>query len=172
MYDICTLVTEAVFMPRMSRVCGGHVGGEAKPVLRITDDRRAAIIPETGIDGTDAIELEWELGSAECASFAYDGWVPFVVAGDFTWIAVAVPVTFAFYGLVRKQIAVDSLTGLSIETLLLFVPSLGYLLWREAKGGGQFGLDWHTDGLLALGEDQRGPGPCARIGRARDLGVP
>ncbi|HET6575869.1 MAG TPA: EamA family transporter RarD [Fimbriiglobus sp.] len=77
--------------------------------------------------------------------------VPVVTAGDFTWIAVAVPVTFAFYGLVRKQIAVDSLTGLSVETILLFVPSLGFLVWQAAHGGGQFGRDWRTDGLLALG---------------------
>ncbi len=77
--------------------------------------------------------------------------VPFVVAGDFTWIAVALPVTFAFYGLVRKQIAVDSLTGLSVETLLLFGPSLAFLLWRAARGGGQFGVSGRTDVLLALG---------------------
>jgi chloramphenicol-sensitive protein RarD len=77
--------------------------------------------------------------------------VPFVAAGDFTWIAVAVPVTFGFYGLVRKQVAVDSLTGLSVETLLLFGPSLGFLVWQSAHGGGQFGIDRTTDVLLALG---------------------
>ncbi|HVK17439.1 MAG TPA: EamA family transporter RarD [Fimbriiglobus sp.] len=77
--------------------------------------------------------------------------VPFVVAGDFTWIAVAVPVTFAIYGLVRKQVAVDSLTGLSVETLLLFGPSLGFLVWQATHGGGQFGADLRTDVLLGLG---------------------
>lgn len=77
--------------------------------------------------------------------------VPFVVAGDFTWIAVAVPVTFAVYGLVRKQVAVDSLTGLSVETLLLLGPSVAFLLWQWGQGAGQFGADLRTDVLLALG---------------------
>lgn len=78
--------------------------------------------------------------------------VPFVLAGDFTWLAVALPVTFAFYGLVRKQVAVDSFTGLSVESLLMFAPSAGFLLWRAAHGGGSFGLhDWNTSGWLMLG---------------------
>ena len=29
--------------------------------------------------------------------------IPFVAAGTFTWLAVALPVTFGFYGLVRKR---------------------------------------------------------------------
>jgi chloramphenicol-sensitive protein RarD len=77
--------------------------------------------------------------------------VPFVVAGDFTWIAVAVPVTFGFYGLVRKQVAVDSLTGLSVETLLLLGPSAAFLVWQAARGGGHFSADARTDVLLGLG---------------------
>jgi chloramphenicol-sensitive protein RarD len=77
--------------------------------------------------------------------------VPFVAAGDFTWIAVALPVTFGIYALVRKRVPVESLTGLTVETLLMLPPSLGYLLWQAAHGAGHFGADLRTDVLLAFG---------------------
>ena len=76
--------------------------------------------------------------------------VPFVAAGDFTWIAVALPITFGFYGLVRKMAPVDSLTGLSVETLLMFLPSAGYLVWLAVQGTGHFGVDLRTDLLLGI----------------------
>ena len=62
--------------------------------------------------------------------------VPFVAAGEFTWIAVALPITFGFYGLVRKRAPVDSLTGLTVESFLLLVPSVGFLLWQASRGAG------------------------------------
>ncbi len=77
--------------------------------------------------------------------------IPFVAAGEFEWIAAAVPVTFGFYGLVRKRVAVDSLTGLTVETLLMLPPSVGFLAWLAAAGAGHFGADPRTDVLLALG---------------------
>lgn len=72
--------------------------------------------------------------------------VPFLAAGTFTWIAVALPVTFGFYGLVRKQVPVESTTGLTVETLLMLPPSVGFLLYLSATGanhmgGGDGGLD-------------------------------
>jgi chloramphenicol-sensitive protein RarD len=67
--------------------------------------------------------------------------IPFVLARDFTWLAIALPITFGFYGLVRKAVAVESLVGLSIETMLLAPISLSFLLWRGAQGEGQFGPD-------------------------------
>jgi len=52
--------------------------------------------------------------------------IPFVAAGTFTWLAVALPITFGFYGLVRKMAPVEGTTGLTVETLLLLPPSLGF----------------------------------------------
>jgi chloramphenicol-sensitive protein RarD len=74
--------------------------------------------------------------------------VPFVAAGDFTWLAVALPVTFGFYGLVRKRVPVDSLTGLTVESLLMLAPSVGFLVWRGSDGA--FGRDGRLDALLAF----------------------
>jgi chloramphenicol-sensitive protein RarD len=74
-----------------------------------------------------------------------------VIQGSFTWLAVALPTTFGFYGLVRKKIPVESLTGLSIETLLLFVPSATLLLTRQIQGVAAFGSDWALNGWLFFG---------------------
>jgi len=75
---------------------------------------------------------------------------PFVVSGTFTWLAVALPVTFGFYGLVRKWISVESSTGLTIETLLLLFPSLVFLIYLWSKGNNHLGSEWTLNGLIAF----------------------
>ena len=67
----------------------------------------------------------------------------------FPWVALTLAVTFAFYGLVRKTIPAEALEGLSIETLLLFIPAAGYLLYLGHLGNGAFfSIRWQTDLLL------------------------
>lgn len=61
-----------------------------------------------------------------------------VVLGKLPWVALTVAVTFGCYGLVRKQTAVDPFSGLFVETLLLTPLALGYLLWINQQGGGEF----------------------------------
>ncbi len=75
--------------------------------------------------------------------------IPFIAKRDFTWLALALPITFGFYGLVRKVAAVDSLTGLTIETFLLGGPSAIYLLWLGSDG--RFGSSDRITVLLLLG---------------------
>ncbi|MBU2645006.1 EamA family transporter RarD [bacterium] len=43
--------------------------------------------------------------------------------GQFPWISLILAFTFGFYGLIRKMVAVASLVGLAIETLMLSVPA-------------------------------------------------
>lgn len=50
-----------------------------------------------------------------------------VMLGTFPWIALTLAGSFAVYGLIRKKIAVDSLTGLLIETLVLTPVAAWYL---------------------------------------------
>ena len=76
--------------------------------------------------------------------------IPFLVNGTFTWLAVALPVSFGFYGLVRKLAPVDSLTGLTVETLLLLVPSLGFLAYLWVIGANHMGGDWALNGLIVF----------------------
>ena len=77
--------------------------------------------------------------------------IPCVAIGSLPWIAVALPVTFGFYGLVRKQVPVESMTGLTVETLLMLPPSLGYLLYLSARGDNHMTLaDWRINALIAF----------------------
>lgn len=77
--------------------------------------------------------------------------IPFVAKQEFTWLAVALPITFGLYGLVRKVAAIDSLTGITIETFLLGIPSLAYIVWQGHTGEGAFGTTPQISVLLAFG---------------------
>ncbi|HAH09015.1 MAG TPA: EamA family transporter RarD, partial [Alphaproteobacteria bacterium] len=61
-----------------------------------------------------------------------------VAAGVLPWISLTLAVSFALYGLVRKQVAVASLDGLLVETTLLLPLTLGYLLLLTGQGQSQF----------------------------------
>lgn len=54
-------------------------------------------------------------------------------------ISLALALSFALYGLIRKLTPVSSLTGLGIETLLLALPSLAMLYWLHRSAGLAFG---------------------------------
>ena len=54
--------------------------------------------------------------------------------GELPWVALLLALSFGLYGLARKQIAVDTLTGLTVETGLLLPFALAYGLWLYADG--------------------------------------
>lgn len=62
--------------------------------------------------------------------------------GTLPWIALVLAFSFGTYGLLRKTAALSSLEGLSLETGLMFLPALIFLLYLEWQGAGSFG---HTD---------------------------
>jgi chloramphenicol-sensitive protein RarD len=55
------------------------------------------------------------------------------------WIALALAGTWGGYSLMRKQTALDSITGLTVETLLLAPLAIGLLVWRKHTGEGALG---------------------------------
>jgi chloramphenicol-sensitive protein RarD len=67
--------------------------------------------------------------------------------GSLPWIALALAFSFGFYGLVKKTAPLGSLYGLTLETGLMFLPALGYLLFAEKTGQGAFG---HADTLILM----------------------
>lgn len=70
-------------------------------------------------------------------------------AGRLPWISLALAMSFALYGLVRKKVAVESTTGLGIETLILLLPCLLFLGVQAGSGVGSFGQQGaRLDGLL------------------------
>jgi chloramphenicol-sensitive protein RarD len=71
--------------------------------------------------------------------------------GRLPWIALALAFTFGFYGLIKKLSPLNSLYGLTLETAILFIPSLGYLFLMEAQGQGAIGnMGLPITGLLAI----------------------
>jgi len=66
------------------------------------------------------------------------------------WISLTLCVSFALYGLLRKIVPADAVTGLSIETAILFPFALLWLGWRTAAGVPTFGYSNAETGLLLL----------------------
>ena len=58
--------------------------------------------------------------------------------GTLPWIALVVAGSMGGYGLVRKRLAVDSVTGLLVETLLLSPVALAGLVWLYTYGDAAF----------------------------------
>jgi len=58
--------------------------------------------------------------------------------GHLPWISLFLAISFALYGYLRKEAPVAPLEGLAVETLLVFVPALSYLLYRGWTGQGGF----------------------------------
>ncbi len=52
-----------------------------------------------------------------------------IMLGTFPWIALTLASSFAFYGLLRKKMPVDALTGLLVETLVLTPVAFVYLVF-------------------------------------------
>jgi chloramphenicol-sensitive protein RarD len=71
--------------------------------------------------------------------------------GSLPWIALSLAFTFGFYGLVKKKSPLGSLYGLTLETGLVFIPALGYLIYVESIGQGAFGHTGVVSDLLMIG---------------------
>ncbi|MFJ6798575.1 EamA family transporter RarD [Streptomyces sp. NPDC091268] len=71
-----------------------------------------------------------------------------VAYGRPPWISLVLAASFALYGLLKKKINLGGLESLTAETLLLFPPALGYLLWLAARGESTFAAHGTGHGLL------------------------
>lgn len=59
--------------------------------------------------------------------------------GQFPWLALALAMSFGLYGLMKKTAPLPALPGLMIETAMLLLPALAYLVWLQRTGPGAFG---------------------------------
>jgi len=67
------------------------------------------------------------------------------------WLSLIIAVTWGFYGVIRKRNPVDSLIGLTVETMVLLPFALAYLGWLAWQGQGALGTaDGWTHVLLLL----------------------
>ncbi|TDE00929.1 EamA family transporter RarD [Jiangella asiatica] len=67
------------------------------------------------------------------------------------WIALALAFSFGTYGLVKKKAAVDAVESLAVETAVLFLPALTYLVVLQADGSAAFAEAGWGDTLLLIG---------------------
>ena len=66
------------------------------------------------------------------------------------WISLTLCASFALYGLLRKMVAADAITGLGIETALLFPLAIAWFVWRLTAGAPVFGSAGSDHALLLL----------------------
>lgn len=72
-------------------------------------------------------------------------------ASDMLWISMSLALTFCGYGLVRKLAPVESLPGLTVESILLWIPAvLICYYYAQTPAGPAFGRDTQTSLLLVL----------------------
>jgi len=69
--------------------------------------------------------------------------------GQFPWLSFVLAISFAVYGLLKKQIKLDALRGLTIETFFIMPIALGYYIWLFVDNQAVFlHADVKTDTLL------------------------
>ena len=68
--------------------------------------------------------------------------VSLLAAGALTtlWISLTLALSFGSYGLIRKQVAVGAVPGLTIESTLLLLPSFGVALYYAQTEGSSFAV--------------------------------
>lgn len=73
-----------------------------------------------------------------------------ILTGVFPWLGIGLALSFSTYGLLRKTVAADAITGLAIESLLLLPIALGYIAWLVWHGKSAFSFDDPRTALLLM----------------------
>ncbi len=64
--------------------------------------------------------------------------IQLVALGEPPWISLLLALSFGTYGLLRKQVHLDGLSGLLVETLLLLPIGLAAMTWLSFSGASHF----------------------------------
>jgi chloramphenicol-sensitive protein RarD len=89
-------------------------------------------------------------------------WLPIILAafgviyltieyGELPWISLGLAFTFGLYAMMKKLAPLNSLHGLTIETGILFLPAVGYILFLGKQGSGSLIAGGWTTTLLLMG---------------------
>jgi chloramphenicol-sensitive protein RarD len=71
--------------------------------------------------------------------------------GRLPWIALALAFSFSTYGLVKKTVNIGAAESLGVESAVVFLPALAYLVLLEANGDATFGHEGLPHALLLAG---------------------
>jgi chloramphenicol-sensitive protein RarD len=61
-----------------------------------------------------------------------------IIYGSLPWIALTLALSFSTYGLLKKVAPLGALHGLALETAILFLPAVGFILLSQTTGHGAF----------------------------------
>nr|WP_312230319.1 EamA family transporter RarD [Pseudomonas sp.] len=89
--------------------------------------------------------LQWAAVVLAAAGVAQQLWQ----VGSLPWVSLALALTFASYGLIRKKAPVAALPGLVVETWLLLPLAIGWILFHPAAMSSQPAF-WTTSEALWL----------------------
>jgi chloramphenicol-sensitive protein RarD len=70
--------------------------------------------------------------------------------GRLPYIALTLAASFGGYGLVKKRLGLGAAEGLLVESGVLAIPALAYLIWLTSTPDSTFGDEPHTTVLLVL----------------------
>jgi chloramphenicol-sensitive protein RarD len=72
--------------------------------------------------------------------------------GNLPWIALTLAFSFALYGVLKKISGLNETRGLGVETALLLLPALAYIIYLQVQGQASFlNSTPILSGLLILG---------------------
>ncbi|MDO9509113.1 MAG: EamA family transporter RarD [Thermovirgaceae bacterium] len=71
--------------------------------------------------------------------------------GRWPWVALGLALSFALYGLIRKQVRVEAIPGLFAETAFLVIPAMIFLLHAGVTSQGSFLAGRFSLDMLLLG---------------------
>jgi chloramphenicol-sensitive protein RarD len=91
--------------------------------------------------------LQWAAIGIAAAGVAYLTWL----YGRPPLVALGLALSFGLYSMVKKKAPLGSFFGLTIETGILLLPALGYLVFEQAAGRGAFLHSGGTIDLLLIG---------------------
>ena len=77
--------------------------------------------------------------------------IPIFQLNNFPWITVVLAFSFSLYGLLRKQLYVDSATGLTFEMLFLFPFMFVLDLYIHSQGQASFLTNYLTSFMILIG---------------------
>jgi len=86
--------------------------------------------------------------------------------GSLPWIGLILAFSFGLYGLVQKTAPLGSLHSVTLETGILFLPAVGYLLYTETTGQGAFLHAGAISSILMVGAGVATAVPLLMFGAA------
>lgn len=73
-----------------------------------------------------------------------------IAQGGLPWVSIALPLTFAFYGYMRKSLPIGPTQGFMLEVMIMFIPASAYVIWLYSQQQEHFIAGNPTDIVLLL----------------------